>query len=134
MTIESGVTTLVKTYGTPSVSEPGSTIASNINKLDLVVNGTELDIAIGMFDNDAMIANQTVKETLALLLVEAAKIMEVSVTDLISPSASDKDKLTITEIGLEIINRLRPNTSQIGVKIVSPTPASTVYVNRNILA
>ena len=126
MTIESGVTTLVKTYGTPSVSEPGSTIASNINKLDLV--------AIGMFDNDAMIANQTVKETLALLLVEAAKIMEVSVTDLIAPSASDKDKLTITEIGLEIINRLRPNTSQIGVKIVSPTPASTVYVNRNILA
>ena len=134
MTIESGVTTLVKTYGSTHVSEPASKFLSQTGKLDLVVNGTELDIAIGMFDEQGMGISQTVKETLALLLVEAAKVMGVSVTELIAPSASDKDKLTITSIGIEIINRFRPNTSQIGVKIVSPTPASTVYVNRNILA
>ena len=134
MTIESGVTTLVKTYGKPTVSEPSSTILSEISRSDLVVNGTELDIAIGMFDEQGSGISQAVKETLALLLVEAAKVMEVSVTDLISPSVTDKDKLAITAIGLEIINRFRPNTSQIGITVVSPTPASTVYVNRNIFA
>ena len=128
------ITNVIKTFGTSNVTEQASYALSRINEVGLVVNGTELDIAMGMFESETGNISTKVKETLALLLMEAAKIMDVSVTELIAPSGSNKDTLAITAIGLEIINRLRPISSQIGVKVIPLEPASTTYVNRNILA
>ena len=47
------------------------------------------------------------------------------------PSSS---KLTMTALGVSMINLLRPVTSQLGVRIPIAKSAKTELVNRNIIA
>ena len=64
-TLTTGATDLVKTFGKPISSVPDSAVIENINLPVLQASGTKLDIIIGMFDAEGVLASREVKETLA---------------------------------------------------------------------
>ena len=127
-------TNLVKTFGKPIDSAPDSSLIENINLPVLQASGTKLDIIIGMFDTEGVIASREVKETLALLMLESAKALKMEIEDLVKFSSTQPGKISMTALGIGMINLLRPSTSQIGFNIPSATPAKTELVNRNIIA
>jgi len=128
------VTTLVKRFGRKRTTNLDNHTIATINDADLQVSGTDLDIIVGMFDRDEVIASKAVKEMLAILLMETAELLEISIDDVLKYTEDKSLQLTATELSLSLINRLRPLTSQMGVTVTSATPAKTVHVNRNILA
>ena len=128
------VTTLVKRFGKKRATNLDNYTIATINDADLQVSGTDLDIIVGMFDRDEVIASKAVKEMLAILLMETAELLEISIDDVLKYTEDKSLQLTATELSLSLINRLRPLTSQMGVTVTSATPAKTVHVNRNILA
>ena len=128
------VTTLVKRFGKKRTTNLDNHTIATINDADLQVSGTDLDIIVGMFDRDEVIASKAVKEMLAILLMETAELLEISIDDVLKYTEDKSLQLTATELSLSLINRLRPLTSQMGVTVTSATPAKTVHVNRNILA
>ncbi len=128
------VTTLVKRFGRKRTTNLDNHTIATINDADLQVSGTDLDIIVGMFDRDEVIASKAVKEMLAILLMETAELLEISIDDVLKYTEDKGLQLTATELSLSLINRLRPLTSQMGVTVTSATPAKTVHVNRNILA
>jgi hypothetical protein len=131
--LETEVTKLVKTFGKPTYPSLDSTITANINLPTLSIDGTKLDIVIGMFDREGVIASKEVKETLAVLVLEASKALKMEIDDLVKFSSTQAGKLSMTALGVGMINLLRPNTSQLGFSIASADSAKTVQVNRNIL-
>jgi len=128
------VTTLVRRFGRKRTTNLDNHTIATINDADLQVSGTDLDIIVGMFDRDEVIASKAVKEMLAILLMETAELLEISIDDVLKYTEDKGLQLTATELSLSLINRLRPLTSQMGVTVTSATPAKTVHVNRNILA
>ncbi len=128
------VTTLVRRFGRKRTTNLDNHTIATINDADLQVSGTDLDIIVGMFDRDEVIASKAVKEMLAILLMETAELLEISIDDVLKYTEDKSLQLTATELSLSLINRLRPLTSQMGVTVTSATPAKTVHVNRNILA
>ncbi len=128
------VTTLVRRFGRKRTTNLDNHTIATINDADLQVSGTDLDIIVGMFDRDEVIASKVVKEMLAILLMETAELLEISIDDVLKYTEDKSLQLTATELSLSLINRLRPLTSQMGVTVTSATPAKTVHVNRNILA
>ena len=132
--LTTGATDLVKTFGKTIDSAPDSTLIENINLPVLQASGTKLDIIIGMFDTEGVIASREVKETLALLMLESAKALKMEIEDLVKFSSTQPGKISMTALGVGMINLLRPSTSQIGFNIPSATPAKTELVNRNIIA
>ncbi len=128
------VTTLVKRFGRKRTTNLDNHTIATINDADLQVSGTDLDIIVGMFDRDEVIASKAVKEMLAILLMETAELLGISIDDVLKYTEDKSLQLTATELSLSLINRLRPLTSQMGVTVTSATPAKTVHVNRNILA
>jgi hypothetical protein len=128
------VTKLVKTFGKTTNITLDSTIIADVNLPVLQVNGDKLDIIIGMFDREGVIASREVKETLALLMLEASKALKMEIEDLVKFSSTQPGKISMTALGVGMINLLRPNTSQMGFSIPSATPAKTELVNRNIIA
>ena len=131
--LETEVTKLVKTFGKPTYSSLDSTIVANVNLPALSIDGTKLDIVIGMFDQEGVIASKEVKETLAVLVLEASKALKMEIDDLVKFSSTQSGKLSMTALGVGMINLLRPNTSQLGFSIASANFAKTAQVNRNIL-
>ena len=127
-------TKLVKTFGKPTMTAPDSTIIANVNLPVLKVNGDKLDILIGMFDTEGVIASKEVKETLALLMLESSKALKMEIEDIVKFSSTQPGKISMTALGVGMINLLRPSTSQIGFNIPLATPAKTELVNRNIIA
>ena len=127
-------TTLVKTFGKPSESNPDSSIVADINLPQLQVDGSKLDIIIGMFDVEGVIASKEVKETLAIIVLESAKALQMDIEDLIKFSTTQAGKLSMTAFGIGMINQVRPTTSQMGFTITPVTSAKTELVNRNIIA
>jgi hypothetical protein len=79
-------------------------------------------------------ASREVKETLALLMLESAKALKMEIEDLVKFSTTQPGKISMTALGVGMINLLRPSTSQIGFNIPLATPAKTELVNRNIIA
>lgn len=132
--IQTEATTLVKTFGKPSRSSPSSSKIANINLPQLELNVSKLDILLGIFDTEGVVASKEVRETLAVLVLESAKALEVDVEELISFSKTQSGKVLITALGVGMINQVRPATSQIGFTITPVTSAKTELVNRNILA
>ena len=130
----SDVTESIKRFGKPSTQNTDSTAIATINQTNLTVNGSQLDIVIGMFEREGVIASREVIETMSILLLESAKALNVEIDELLKISTDQRSILSFTEIGVNIVNRFRPITSKIGIKTVSVTPAKTVLVNRNILA
>ena len=128
------VTKLGKTLGQTTNITLDSTIIADVNLPVLQVNGDKLDIIIGMFDREGVIASREVKETLALLMLEASKALKMEIEDLVKFSSTQPGKISMTALGVGMINLLRPNTSQMGFSIPSATPAKTELVNRNIIA
>jgi hypothetical protein len=126
-------TSLVKTFGKPSATAPDSSLVSKINLPTRQANGSKLDIIIGMFDTEGVLASREVKETLALLVLEASKALKMDIEDLIRFSTTP-GKISMTTLGIGMVNQLRPNTSQMGFGVVPTTFAKTELVNRNILA
>jgi hypothetical protein len=132
--IQTEATTLVKTFGKPSRSNPSSSRIADINLPQLEINVSKLDILLGIFDTEGVVASKEVKETLALLVLESAKALDVELDELISFSKTQTGKVLITALGVGMINQVRPVTSQIGFTITPATPAKTELVNRNIIA
>jgi len=132
--LTSDVTASIKRFGKPFTENIDSTTIATISQTNLTVNGNELDVVIGMFEGEGVIASRAVMETMAILVLEAAKALNVEIDELLKISNTQKGILSFTELGINIVNRLRPTTSKIGLKTVSITPAKTVLVNRNILA
>jgi len=128
------VTTLVRRFGRKRTTNLDNHTIATINDADLQVSGTDLDIIVGMFDRDEVIASKVVKEMLAILLMETAELLEISIDDVLKYTEDKGLQLTATELSLSLINRLRPLTSQMGVTVTSATSAKTAHVNRNILA
>ena len=132
--LTTGATDLVKTFGKPKDPAPDSTLIENINLPVLQASGDKLDIIIGMFDAEGVLASQEVKETLAILILEASKALKMEIEDLIRFSSTAPGKISMTALGIGMINQLRPSTSQMGFSIAYPTFAKTELVNRNIIA
>jgi hypothetical protein len=132
--LTTGATDLVKTFGKTIDSAPDSTLIENINLPVLQASGTKLDIIIGMFDAEGVLASREVKETLAILVLEASKALKMEIEDLIRFSSTASGKISMTALGIGMINQLRPSTSQMGFSIVYPAFAKTELVNRNIIA
>ena len=127
-------TNLVKTFGKPIDSAPDSSLIENINLPVLQASGTKLDIIIGMCDAEGVLASREVKETLAILVLEASKALKMEIEDLIRFSSTAPGKISMTALGIGMINQLRPSTSQMGFSIAYPAFAKTELVNRNIIA
>ena len=87
-----------------------------------------------MFDAEGVLASQEVKETLAILILEASKALKMEIEDLIRFSSTAPGKISMTALGIGMINQLRPSTSQMGFSIGYPAFAKTELVNRNIIA
>tara|TARA_B100000809_G_scaffold260384_1_gene307227 strand:- start:3 stop:407 length:405 start_codon:yes stop_codon:yes gene_type:complete len=134
MTTQTEATKLVKTFGKPNESNPDSATVADVNLPLLQVDGTKLDIIIGMFDSEGVIASKEVKETLAVVVLESAKALQMDVDDLIKFSNTQPGKVSMTAFGVGMINQVRPSTSQMGFTIPSITSAKTELVNRNIIA
>ena len=83
---------------------------------------------------EGVLASQEVKETLAILILEASKALKMEIEDLIRFSSTAPGKISMTALGIGMINQLRPSTSQMGFSIVYPAFAKTELVNRNIIA
>ena len=130
----SDITGSIKRFGKPATTSVDSATIATIGQTNLTVNGNELDVVIGMFEREGVIASREVIETMAILVLEAAKALNVEIDELLKISTDQKSILSFTELGINMVNRLRPTTSKIGLKTVSVTPAKTVLVNRNILA
>ena len=77
MTTQTEATKLVKTFGKPNESNPDSATVADVNLPLLQVDGTKLDIIIGMFDSEGVIASKEVKETLAVVVLESAKALQM---------------------------------------------------------
>jgi hypothetical protein len=127
-------TSLVKTFGKPSATAPDSSLVSKINLPIRQANGSKLDIIIGMLDTEGFLASREVKETLALLVLEASKALKMDIEDLIRFSTTSPGKISMTTLGIGMVNQLRPNTSQMGFGVIPTTFAKTELVNRNIFA
>ena len=56
------VTTLVRRFGRKRTTNLDNHTIATINDADLQVSGTDLDIIVGMFDRDEVIASKAVKE------------------------------------------------------------------------
>jgi hypothetical protein len=132
--VQSDVTSLVKTFGKINDPNPDSTAIAKVNVAPMSINGTDLDICYGLFDQEGIIASREVKETLALLVLEAAKALDIQPEQIVNYSIPSRSKLTMTALGVSMINLLRPVTSQLGVRIPIAKSAKTELVNRNIIA
>ena len=132
--LQTDATTLVKTFGKPSPSSPDSVTVATINQPPLQLNGNKVDIILGMFDTEGVIASKEVKETLAVAVLESAKALGMDIEDLIKFSKTEAGKISMTAFGIGMINQVRPSTSQMGFTIVSAISAKTELVNRNIIA
>ena len=128
-----GATGLVKTFGKTDKSDPGSHFLSNIDKPPMQVNGAEFDVIRGLLEGDQSISSE-VKNVLSILMLGAAKGLNISITELIQVSKLNPGKISIPELGLDIINKLRPVTSQIGIKTVNADASDVAYINRNIIS
>ena len=132
--LKTGATDLVKTFGKSKDTTPDSSVIEDINLPVLQASGDKLDIIIGMLDAEGVLASKEVKETLAILVLEASKALKMEIEDLIKFSSTASGKISMTALGIGMINQLRPSTSQMGFSIAYPTFAKTELVNRNILA
>ena len=132
--ITTDATKLIKTFVKVKDPSPDSTAIATAYTPPLSVNGADFDICYAMFDQDGVIASKEVKQTLAVLVLEAAKALNIEPQEIINYKIPTSSTLSMTAIGLSMINQLRPITSQLGVKSVSTTSAKTALVNRNILA
>jgi len=94
------VTKLVKTFGKTTNITLDSTIIADVNLPVLQVNGDKLDIIIGMFDREGVIASREVKETLALLMLEASKALKMEIEDLVKFSSTQPGKISMTALGV----------------------------------
>ena len=121
----------IKTFGQPSARDPGSRTLAEINSPTLQINGAELDIVRGILEADHSISS-SVKDILAILMLEAAKGLGLSATELIELTGDSK--ISIPELGFDIINKLRPVTSQIGMKTVNANASDVTHINRNIIS
>lgn len=131
--LQTDATKLVKTFG--KSNEPtDSAVIANINVPQLQLDGSKLDVIIGMFDREGVIATKEVKETLAVIVLESAKALQLDIDDLIKFSTSEPGKISMTAFGIGMINQVRPKTSQMGFTITPVTSAKTELVNRNIIA
>ena len=128
-----GATGLVKTFGKTEKSDPGSHLLSNINVPAMQINGTDFDIVRGLLEGDTSVSSE-VKNVLAVLMLEAAKGLDISITELVEVSKLDPNKISIPELGLDIINQLRPETSKIGIKTVNAKASDVAYIDRNIIS
>jgi|TARA_Y100000310_G_scaffold96871_1_gene94583 hypothetical protein len=132
--IQTEASVLVKTFGKPSRPEPDSAYVADVNLPQLELSPSKLDILLGIFDTEGVIASKEVKETLAILVLEAAKGLELDVDQLINFSQTQPGKVLITSLGIGMVNQIRPTTSQMGFAIPAVTPAKTELINRNIIA
>ena len=132
--LQTDATTLVKTFGKPSQVSPDSANVANQNMPPLQLNGSKVDIIMGMFDTEGVIASKEVKEVLAVAVLESAKALGMDIEELINFSKTKAGKISMTAFGIGMINQVRPATSQMGFTIVSATSAKTELVNRNIIA
>ena len=121
----------IKTFGQSSAIDPGSRTLAEINSPTLQINGAELDIVRGILESDHSISS-SVKDILAILMLEAAKGLGLSATELIE--LTKDSKISIPELGFDIINKLRPATSQIGMKTVNANASDVTHINRNIIS
>jgi hypothetical protein len=128
-----GATGLVKSFGKTKKSEPGSTFLSNINMGEMHINGADFDIVRGMLEADHNVSSE-VKDVLSVLMLEAAKGLNISVTELVKLGSINPNKISIPEVGLDMINQLRPITSQIGMKTVNAKASDVAYIDRNIIS
>ena len=124
-------TTGIKTFGQSSATDPSSRALADVNSPTLQINGAELDIVRGILESDHSISS-SVKDILAILMLEAAKGLGLSVTELIE--LTENSKISIPELGFDIINKLRPVTSQIGMKTVNANASGVTHINRNIIS
>ncbi len=132
--LQTDATALVKTFGKSSQPSPDSANVASINLPQLQLNGNKIDIIMGMFDTEGVIASKEVKETLAVAVLESAKALQMDVEDLINFSKTQTGKISMTAFGIGMINQVRPATSQMGFTITPVTSAKTELVNRNIIA
>ena len=132
--VKSDITSLVKTFGKTKDPSPDSTAIAKANMAPLEINGTDLDICYGLFDQEGIIASKEVKETLSILVLEAAKALDIQPAQIVNYSMPSSSRLTLTALGISMINMLRPPTSQLGVRIPMATSAKTEMINRNIIA
>ena len=125
---------LVRTFGGSSHAiDQGSQKLANLYQIPAQINTQEYEIALAYFATDRFITD-AVASTLAVLLVEAAQLMDVSVSELFNTDSinSPGDPL-INSIGLAIINRLREATSQLGFKFIDSTASTNTFISRSIL-
>lgn len=132
--LQTEATTLVKTFGKPNRSSPDSSKIADLNLPQLHLNGSKVDILMGMFDTEGVIASREVKETLAVIVLEASKALQMDIDEIINFSKTQAGKVSMTAFGVGMINQVRPATSQMGFTIPAVTPAKTELVNRNIIA
>lgn len=128
-----GATGLVKTFGKTGSDNSGSQALANINRPDMTVNGTDFDIVRGLLEQDTSISSK-IKDVMALLMLESAKGLGIHVTEIVELSNANPGKIKIPELGLNIINQLRPATSQIGIKTVNENASDVTHINRNIIS
>lgn len=133
MSTTTGATSLVKTFGTTKPANPGSQTLADINIPEMKINGADFDIIRGLLESDQSVTSE-VKNVIAVLMLEAAKGLNVDITEIIELSNITPGKISIPEIGLDMINKLRPITSQIGIKTVNASASDVTHINRNIIS
>ena len=96
--LQTEATTLVKTFGKPSRPSPESSKISDINLPQLQLNGNKIDILIGMFDQEGVIASKEVKESLAVIVLESAKALQMDIDEIINDESTNGTAINFNKL------------------------------------
>ena len=130
------IQTIVKRFGKITSTmgkgdiDISQTVLENIGGRPEYINGEKFDLIKGIFRQHTQ--NENLATAYALLTIDAMKKFNTNYKQLFEEiqTADKKVELRFSQLGIALLNRYRPSTSQIGVKVTQNTHP---YVQRNII-
>ena len=130
------IQTIVKRFGKITSTmgkgdiDISQTVLENIGGRPEYINGEKFDLIKGIFRQHTQ--NENLATAYALLTIDAMKKFNTNYKQLFEEiqTADKKVELRFSQLGIALLNKYRPSTSQIGVKVTQNTHP---YVQRNII-